>query len=76
MDAEGSFERVACPQCGSLETITFRYVEGFSELECPSCGYRSDAEELVLLQRYPGDLLESEPARSLPPPIPVRGLKA
>lgn len=76
MDAEGSFEHVACPQCGSTGTITFHYSEGFSELECPSCGYRSDAEELGALQRYPGDLLEAEPARSAPPPIPVRGLKA
>lgn len=79
MDAEGSREQVPCPACGSQDTITFHYVEGFSELECPACGYRSDAEELAALQRYPGDLLEGaadDATDRLPPPVPVVGLKA
>lgn len=73
-DAEGFREGVACPECGSTETITFRYVEGFEEHECPECGYRSDAEELDALTRYASDLLEGVSHR--PIPIPRRSIKA
>lgn len=58
MDAEGFHEDVPCPECGSVNTVTYRYVEGFTELECQACGYRSDAEELSDLTRYQGAVLE------------------
>ncbi len=88
MDAEGHHEGIACPRCGALDTITYVYNEGFDELECPTCGYRSDAEELDLLTRFGGDLLEGrdglvrgrlpedDPATSDLPPIPRRSLEA
>ncbi len=76
MDAEGYLEQVPCPVCGSRNTVTYHYAEGFSELECPDCQYRSDADELAKLQHFVGDILEGEGPRSAPPPIPVKGLKA
>ncbi|MEJ2292008.1 MAG: hypothetical protein P8Y13_02605 [Deinococcales bacterium] len=76
MDAEGRREHTACPQCGSRDTITYDYVEGFSELECQACGYRSDAEELSALQRYSGDLLESPGAEEELPPVPMTPIEA
>lgn len=92
MDAEGRHEGVPCPRCASLHTITFRYVEGFEELECPHCGFTSDAEELDALTRYASDLVEghasadagwsasrgADEAGPVPdsPPIPRRSLKA
>lgn len=68
-DAEGVEAGDPCPECGSDATITFHYREGFTELECRACGYRSDAEELAALQRYAGDLLErdDDPASDTPP---------
>jgi Zn ribbon nucleic-acid-binding protein len=75
IDAEGRRDDVPCPVCGSGDTITYDYVEGFSELECASCGYRSDADEISALQRYSGDLLEANASHDAPP-IPVRSLKA
>ncbi len=75
IDAEGQREDAPCPACGSRDTITYHYVEGFTELECAGCGYRSDAEELEALQRFTGDLLESEQGDDAPP-IPMRSLKA
>ena len=60
MDAEGFHDEVPCPECGSVNTVTYRYVEGFSELECPTCGYRSDADELSDLTRYQGVVLERD----------------
>lgn len=74
-DAEGSYEGVPCPGCGRNNTITFRYQEGFEELECLDCGYLSDQEELSALQRYDGALLEGEADEPLPI-VPVRPLKA
>lgn len=74
-----------------MDTITYVYSEGFEELECPACGYRSDAEELDLLTRYDGQLLEGregrggrarnrlpegEPTTNDLPPIPRRSLEA
>ena len=76
MDAEGRRERTACPHCGSRDTITYHYVEGFTELECSACGYRSDAEELSALQRYTGDLLESPGADDDLPPVPMTPIEA
>lgn len=73
-DAEGSFDEEPCPACGSHETVTYDYVEGFSELECRVCGFRSDQQELSELQRYSGDLLEDEGAS--PPPVPFKPIKA
>lgn len=75
MDAEGRLEKVPCPECGSRDTITYYYVEGFTELECRACGFRSDAEELSALQRYAGDLLESSEEED-PPPVPMSPMKA
>ncbi len=65
-DAEGREEGEACPECGSEDTITFHYREGFTELECRACGYRSDAEELAALQRFSGDVLQGDD--DTPPP--------
>lgn len=73
IDAEGIHARERCPECGSTGTVTFEYREGFSELECPSCGYQSDAEELTALQRYGGGLLEAD--RDVPP-LPRKPLEA
>ncbi len=61
MDAEGRHDGVPCPRCGSVATITYLYVEGFEELECPTCGYVSDAAELEALGRLALGLPE-EPA--------------
>jgi uncharacterized metal-binding protein (TIGR02443 family) len=72
-DAEGRYEYLPCPECGSLETVTYHYEEGFSELECQACGYRSDREELSELGRYRGELREKEGER---PPIPIKPLEA
>jgi len=78
LDAEGFHERTPCPVCESEDTVTFYYDEGFTELECPACGYRSDAEEIAALHRFAGDVLEKrrfEPA--IPDPkFPLRSMKA
>ena len=76
MDAEGFNERVPCPRCASERTVSFHYVEGFDELECPDCGFRSDAEELGALTRFQSGLLEREAAEQDIPPIPIRAMKA
>lgn len=89
MDAEGFNEQTPCPQCGSTNTITYRYEEGFAELECPACGYRSDHQELSDLTRYQGTVREQRGgpdhdfggahaerwAEDLPP-VPIKVLKA
>lgn len=72
-DARGSLDADVCPRCGSEATITYHYEEGFEELECTSCGYVSDAEELAALQRFGGDLLEE--AGEQGNPIPQDGKK-
>ena len=66
------YEGTLCPACGDSSTITYHYNEGFSELECPACGYRSDQHELDALQRYESELLEGDEA----PPLARRPLKA
>lgn len=58
IDVEGHYEQEPCPKCGSTHTISYHYPEGFTELSCRRCGFRSDAEELAALQRYRGDVLE------------------
>lgn len=73
-DAEGFREGAACPDCGSTDTITFHYREGFDEVECPHCGFRSDALELDSLTRFSADLLESDAEAKLP--IPRRSIQA
>ena len=73
VDAEGFEECVQCPQCGRFGTITFRYVEGFEEHECPDCGYRSDDQELDDLTRYGTNLREGS---NTPPVNPRRSIKA
>lgn len=72
-DAEGSYDGLPCPECGSADTISYRYGEGFSELECQRCGYRSDREELSALGRYRGELRENSDEAPL---IPIKPLEA
>ena len=77
MDAEGFHEHVPCPRCGSENTVSFHYIEGFDELECPACGYRSDADEIAALTRFQGGLLERDDRpEEERPPIPIRTMKA
>ena len=74
-DAEGSYDNDRCPKCGSLKTITYRYEEGFSEIECETCGFHSDASELSDLGRYRGDLPRETPQRPTAHPAQkTRGL--
>jgi Zn ribbon nucleic-acid-binding protein len=72
-DAEGEYLGEICPKCGSSKTITYTYDEGFSELECQSCGHTTESEELSALNRYRGELREGE---KQPPPVPIKKLKA
>jgi transcription initiation factor TFIIIB Brf1 subunit/transcription initiation factor TFIIB len=60
-DAEGWYLEEPCPRCGSRQTVTYEYEEGFAELECEACGFISDAEELSDLNRYSGELREKSP---------------
>ncbi len=75
-DATGSRDEETCPRCGSDATITYHYEEGFDELECSSCGYVSDAEELAALQRFDGQLLEAEEGQGTPLIRPRQRIKA
>ena len=75
MDAEGFHEHAPCPSCGSRRTVTFHYREGFEEIECEACGYRSDADEIAALTRYAGGVLERERDDEATP-VPIRTLKA
>lgn len=72
-DAEGSADGTPCPECASDDTITWRFREGFDELECRRCGYRSDADDLAELERHAGDLLRDD---DHPPPPTKRPLRA
>ena len=74
-DAEGSRDGTPCPECGSDETITWRFEEGFDEIECRTCGFRSDAEELDALERQAGDVLRKDDGNDAPP-LPKRPLRA
>lgn len=89
MDAEGFNEETPCPKCGGTDTVTYRYIEGFSELECRTCGYRSDHQEITDLTRFQGTVRErrggpyhdsggvfDERAADELPPVPIRVLKA
>ena len=77
MDAEGFHEMTPCPRCGSRDTVTFHYREGFEELECGSCGFRSDAEEIASLTRFAGGVLErADQDGEQEIPVPIRTLKA
>ena len=71
-DAEGVELEETCPQCGGGDTVTFVYAEGFSELECRTCGFSTEAPEIGDLARYRGELKE----KSTSPPIPVKKLEA
>lgn len=74
-DAEGHKGEEHCPECDSLDTVTYYYAEGFSEIECRSCGYSTELDELAELTRYTGDLRERKQSNSLPP-VPIKRLKA
>lgn len=71
-DAEGSCEGDLCPACGSADTVTFVYAEGYSEIDCRHCGFSSEQNDIGALTRYSGALLEG--AASVP--VPVKKLKA
>ncbi|MEX2501814.1 MAG: YheV family putative metal-binding protein [Trueperaceae bacterium] len=73
-DAEGSHEGDACPECGDEGTIRWRFEEGFDEIECPACGFRSEADEIAALRDEAGDLLLRDD--DAPPPPPGRPLRA
>lgn len=75
-DATGSHDADVCPRCGSEATITYHYEEGFEEVECTSCGYVSDAEELAALQRFEGDLLEDGSEQGNPIPQDGKRIRA
>ncbi len=86
VDAEGRHNGDSCPRCGGVATITYYYDEGFEELECPECGYSSEATELDALARYDSELVEAGARHSDArpgagpqpdsPPYPRRSLKA
>lgn len=73
-DAEGIEAQDICPECGSSDTVTYLYQEGFSELECRHCGYNSEHDEISDLTRYRGDLLER--SQGPLPPVPTKKIKA
>lgn len=73
-DAEGSHDGVPCPECGSDDTISWHYGEGFDELECRACGFRSDADDLADLERAAGDVLVGDDDTTAP--LPRRPLRA
>jgi len=73
-DAEGVELSEPCPQCGGENTVTYLYNEGFTELECRTCGFNSELEDIAELARYRGDLRERKGAKL--PPIPVKKLEA
>ena len=72
-DAEGSRDGDTCPKCGSKKTVTYRFAEGFSDVECEACGFHSDRDELSELSRYRGELLEGDAKL---PPMPFKKLEA
>ncbi len=74
-NAEGWHNQDPCPRCGSTQTITYEYDEGFSELECEACGFCSEAQELSDLARYRGELREAGEPDDLPL-IPFKKLDA
>ncbi|MDQ3459489.1 MAG: hypothetical protein M3498_09370 [Deinococcota bacterium] len=71
-DAEGLEQGDICPECGSADTVTYEFSEGYSELECRCCGYATEQSDIAALTRYRGDLLEGGAL----PPVPVKKLKA
>lgn len=73
-DAEGRHDSVPCPECGSTRTVSWHYREGFDELECRACGYRSDEEEIEALRREAADVLRGDD--DAPFPTPDRPLRA
>jgi Zn ribbon nucleic-acid-binding protein len=73
-DAEGTELGEPCPQCESVDTVTYLYVEGFTELECRACGFTSEVQEIADLARYRGDLRERDTTNL--PPIPLKKLEA
>ncbi|HEX7021274.1 MAG TPA: hypothetical protein VF171_00350 [Trueperaceae bacterium] len=71
-DAEGVQNQESCPKCGSTDTVTYVYQEGFTELECRACGYSSEAGDIADLTRFDSALLEQDAL----PPVPVKKIKA
>lgn len=74
-DAEGMRNGEPCPSCGSSNTISYLFNEGFSELECHHCGYSSEQDDIAELTRYSGDLHEGELTNTVSP-VPVKRIKA
>jgi len=65
-DATGSYDEEECPRCGNRDTVTWHFADGFEEMECRTCGWVSDAEELAALQRFGGRVLEREDSTGSP----------
>ncbi len=66
-DAEGQYDGTPCPVCGAKEsTIRWHFIEGFDEIECRACGFRSDEDHIAALHREALDTLEGDD--DAPPP--------
>lgn len=75
-DAEGTFAGDICPECGSLETVTYHYREGYCELECLHCGFNSEPDDVSDFVRDSGALCERERPDRRAMTVPVKRLKA
>lgn len=77
-DAEGRKEGDVCPECGSADTVTYDFDEGYSELECRRCGFATELEDIAALARYSGELLEGDLLEGdrTRPPMPIKKLRA
>jgi uncharacterized metal-binding protein (TIGR02443 family) len=75
-DAEGHAGLERCPECKALDTVTYEYEEGFSELECRACGYSSELDEIGALTRFDGSLKEADGAPGDRPRVPVKRIEA
>ena len=71
-DAQGYYREESCPKCGSLDTISYLYHEGFDELSCQHCGYNSEDENLA----FASEEVLLATRRGVVLPIPSKGLKA
>ena len=72
-DAEGRQDGSTCPECGrSDQTIRWHFLEGFDELECKACGYRSDELALQELHREARNTLDREDDVAPPRTDPLR----
>jgi C4-type Zn-finger protein len=54
--------------------VSWHFAEGFDELECRHCGYRSDEADLAELERDAGDVLLQDESEA--PPLRKKPLRA